>query len=198
MSGAPREVLDTSRLSWFMGVMQAWFGRPDKLSVIRQHRDNGRKIEKWVQVEAGAALEELHEHSPETCGFGCHELDVEKCSLYVSHSPWHPGLPWPLPPSPEDMWVEFRCRTVKDLQGMRGLLADICTDVGKQKKRKRQKGHIGHFIAAAMIFLEPGVTPEVLHAWKIVLANCPNTKVLFSEIKSDCGVPVAMLAGWEG
>ena len=192
----------SERLSWFMGVMQAWFNRPDKLSVIRQHRENGRKIERWVLVEMGAALEELHAGAPDTCGFGCHELDLEKCSFFISQeyvSPElrRPGYAWPLPPAPNDIWVEFRCRTLKNSNDFSGFLGDLKTDLGKQWKRRRAKGCTGHFVAAAMLLFDSGVSADLINAWKIVLANCPNTNVLFSKVGDDC-VPVAMLAGWEG
>ena len=224
----------SERLSWFMGVMQAWFNRPDKLAVICQHRDCGRKIEKWLLVEMGAALDALKETSAASAasaassvasalatsadkcaqnssfGFGCHELELEKCPFfvaqeYVAPERRRPGVPWPLPPAPNDIWVEFRCRTLRDTNDFSGFLGDLRTDIGKQKKRKTQKkkafgvkDDAGHFVVVAMLCFKAGVPADLVNAWKVILTAYENTNSLFSKIGDDKSVPVAMLAGWEG
>lgn len=188
---------DTSRLKWFMEVMQTWFSRPDKASVIDVYRGSGNRVEKWVQVEMGAALQSLHDGRPGQSGYGCWEIEVEKCDIYIAQEPWEQGMPWPLPSAADDLWVELKCRSTKDLQGLKGLLADVCTDIGKQRKRRRQHANVGHFIAVALILFEGGTSRQTIDAWKTVLSDCHDTEVMFRDIVGKDGTPMAMLAGWE-
>lgn len=192
----------------FLDLVYNHFNAVEKKRVLEIHRNYGTRIEKWLQVEIGLALDDKLKTNDQNLFFRDWGLEVPEyttsknhkahCDIYTTTKD---GNFFPVSGDNDALWIELKCRTTMDVGGRSSLKSGFEKDIAKLRLTANHQS--GHFIFVAIIIFDKtkSTNEKTVKKWKDIFPNIGDCAFVVDkvvkEIKCQNDELLAFLIGIE-